>query len=68
MTIIRAIEIENFRSIKALSWLPREGINCIVGPGDGGKSTVLDAIDYCLGARRTLQAFVRLFGSGSGEH
>jgi putative ATP-dependent endonuclease of the OLD family len=55
MTLIRLIEIENFRSVKALNWQPREGINCLIGPGDSGKSTVLDAIDYCIGARRSLQ-------------
>ena len=26
-----------------------------MGPGDSGKSTVLDAIDLCLGARRNVQ-------------
>lgn len=54
MTLIRAVEIENFRSVKALKWLPGAGINCLVGPGDSGKTTILDAIDYCIGARRTL--------------
>jgi hypothetical protein len=29
------------------------GINCLIGPGDSGKSTVLDAIDLCLCARRS---------------
>lgn len=57
MPRIRKVEIENFRAIKALSWLPSNGINCLVGPGDSGKSTILDAIDYCLGARRNLQIF-----------
>lgn len=55
MTLIRVVEIENFRGVKQLKWLPCAGINCLVGPGDSGKSTVLDAIDYCIGARRTLQ-------------
>lgn len=55
MSRIRKIEIENFRSIKNLSWLPSSGINCLIGPGDSGKSTILDAIDFCLGARRNLQ-------------
>jgi putative ATP-dependent endonuclease of the OLD family len=55
MALIRAIAIENFRGVKSLAWRPREGINCLVGPGDSGKSTVLDAIDYCIGARRSLQ-------------
>jgi hypothetical protein len=52
---IRKIEIENFRCIKALKWQPSDGINCLIGPGDSGKSTILDAIDLCLGARRTVQ-------------
>jgi putative ATP-dependent endonuclease of OLD family len=55
MTVIRTIEIENFRGLKGLTWCPSEGINCLIGPGDSGKSTVLDAIDYCIGARRSLQ-------------
>lgn len=53
MTLIRAIDISNFRSIKKLTWLPFAGINCLVGPGDSGKSSILDAIDLCLGARRS---------------
>jgi predicted ATP-dependent endonuclease of OLD family len=52
---IRQIEIKNFRGISALTWDPTPGINCLVGPGDSGKSTILDAIDLCLGARRTVQ-------------
>lgn len=56
MARIRRIEIENFRSIHSLVWHPGPGINCLVGPGDSGKSTILDAIDWCLGARRTLSA------------
>ena len=55
MTAIRVVEIENFRGIKALRWCPTSGFNCLIGPGDSGKSTVLDAIDLCLGARRTIQ-------------
>ncbi len=51
---LRKIEISNFRGIRKLDWVPNAGINCFVGPGDSGKSTVLDAIDWCLGARRSL--------------
>lgn len=54
MALIRVLEIENFRVVKALRWLPGQGINCLIGPGDSGKSTILDAIDLCLGARRSL--------------
>lgn len=55
MVRIRKVEIWNFRSIRSFSWAPTDGINCLIGPGDSGKSTVLDAIDYCLGARRNLK-------------
>ncbi|SDK27937.1 MULTISPECIES: ATP-dependent nuclease [Bradyrhizobium] len=55
MPIIRKIEIANFRCLKKFSWEPSPGVNCIIGPGDTGKSSILDAIDYCLGARRNLQ-------------
>ncbi|MGJ5181859.1 ATP-dependent nuclease [Bradyrhizobium oligotrophicum] len=54
MALVRVLEIENFRAVKSLRWLPGPGINCLVGPGDSGKSTILDAIDLCLGARRSL--------------
>lgn len=55
MARIRAVEIRNFRGIKALTWYPAPGINCLIGPGDSGKSSILDAIDFCLGARRSVQ-------------
>ena len=53
MARIRHIEVRNFRCIHKLDWFPSSGINCLIGPGDGGKSSVLDAIDLCLGARRS---------------
>ena len=55
MARIRKIEITNFRGIQRLVWCPAPGINCLIGAGDSGKSTVLDAIDLCLGARRNVQ-------------
>jgi hypothetical protein len=54
MARIRKIEIENFRGIREFVWFPSAGINCLIGPGDSGKSSILDAIDYCLGARRNI--------------
>lgn len=51
---IRKVEIQNFRSIRSLTWYPVPGLNCLIGPGDSGKSTILDAIDICLGARRSV--------------
>ncbi len=53
MSMIRHIEVENFRAIKRLSWHPKPGLNCLIGPGDSGKSTLLEAIDLVLGARRS---------------
>ena len=55
MARVRAIEIRNFRGIKALTWYPAPGINCLIGPGDSGKSSIIDSIDLCLGARRNVQ-------------
>jgi putative ATP-dependent endonuclease of the OLD family len=55
MARIRKVEIQNFRSIKEFIWFPTAGINCLVGSGDSGKSSILDAIDFCLGARRNIQ-------------
>ncbi|HOY77922.1 MAG TPA: ATP-binding protein [Hyphomonadaceae bacterium] len=55
MARIRKLEIEGFRGVKSMSWCPNPGVNCLIGPGDSGKSTILDAIDWCIGARRSLQ-------------
>lgn len=52
MPTIRKIDIRNFRGIKHLSWMPGPGFNCLIGPGDSGKTSILDAVDLCLGARR----------------
>ena len=55
MPRIRKIEIKHFRGIQEVTWCPTAGINCLIGPGDSGKSSILDAIDLCLGARRNIQ-------------
>ncbi|ASY60554.1 MULTISPECIES: ATP-dependent nuclease [Sinorhizobium] len=52
MTVIRELEVRNFRGISHLKWWPSPGINCLIGPGDSGKSTILDAIDLCIGNRQ----------------
>jgi hypothetical protein len=54
MSRIRHLEITNFRGVRSLDWFPGDGINCLVGRGDSGKSTILDAIELCLGARRNV--------------
>jgi putative ATP-dependent endonuclease of the OLD family len=51
---IRHIEIRNFRGIKCLSWYVKGDFNCIIGPGDTCKTTILAALDYALSPRTTL--------------
>ncbi|HMM76015.1 MAG TPA: AAA family ATPase [Gammaproteobacteria bacterium] len=46
--IIRQLTIERFRGIKFLKWNPAPGLNVILGGGDVGKSTILDAIALLL--------------------
>lgn len=53
MSQIRHVEIKNFRVVKHLVWTPNPGLNCLIGAGDSGKSTILEAIDLALGARRS---------------
>ncbi|MDZ5450482.1 ATP-dependent nuclease [Labrys sp. ZIDIC5] len=45
------VEIRNFRGIKTLDWSPSPGMNCLIGPGDSTKTTVLDAIELTLNPR-----------------
>lgn len=45
---IRQITIKRYRGIEAFSWKPNPGINCLIGPGDSFKSTVLAAISLLL--------------------
>jgi putative ATP-dependent endonuclease of the OLD family len=45
---IRRLWIQNFRGITDLTWTPGPGLNAILGAGDSGKSTVLDAIALAL--------------------
>jgi putative ATP-dependent endonuclease of the OLD family len=49
---IRHIEIKHFRCIESFTWVPKPGLNCLIGPGDTGKSSVLDALDKCVGGRK----------------
>jgi len=45
---IYCLSIERFRSIKTLSWYPAKGVNVLLGGGDVGKTTILDAIGLLL--------------------
>lgn len=46
-TILR-LSIERFRGIESLFWLPDHHVNVILGGGDTGKTTILDAIGILL--------------------
>lgn len=48
---IRQLKISNFRGIAALDWKPGNSFCCLIGPGDSGKSTVLDAVESALSSR-----------------
>ena len=41
---IHRLTIERFRGVRDLKWYPAEGVNIILGGGDAGKTTVLDAL------------------------
>lgn len=47
---IRKLEIRRFRGLESLDWSPSRGMNLILGGGDVGKSTILDAISLLLSA------------------
>lgn len=42
------LSIERFRGISSLTWRPAPGVNMILGGGDVGKTTILDAIGLLL--------------------
>ena len=48
---IRHLQIENFRGIANLAWSPDDNFCCLIGRGDSGKSTILDALDAALNAK-----------------
>jgi putative ATP-dependent endonuclease of the OLD family len=46
--IIRRLSIQRFRSLRSMTWWPTAGVNFILGGGDVGKTTILDAIALLL--------------------
>ena len=45
---LRRLEITNFRGVRSLDWRHIGETAALVGPGDSGKSTVLDAVERVL--------------------
>lgn len=48
---IRQLKVTNFRGVAALDWKPGHSFCCLIGAGDCGKSTVLDAVEAALSSR-----------------
>ena len=49
MAILHSLEINNFRGIKDFKHdFHKSKLICLVGRGDSGKTTILDAISYVL--------------------
>src|SRR5437879_1432028 len=46
--IIYKLIIEKFRGLNTFEWRPHEGLNILLGGGDVGKTTILDAIGLLL--------------------
>lgn len=46
-TILK-LKIDRFRGLQALDWNPSSGMNIVLGGGDAGKTTILDAIALLL--------------------
>lgn len=53
---ILQIEIQNFRGIREMTWAPGPSVNCLIGPGDSTKTTILDALELCLNPRASFVA------------
>ena len=51
MARIFTIDIQNFRGIQEFHQKFHEGINCLIGRGDSGKSTILSAISVVLSSK-----------------
>lgn len=48
---IRHLRVSNFRGIASLEWTLGHPFCCLIGAGDSGKSTVLDAVEAALSSR-----------------
>jgi len=51
---IVALWVKNFRGIRELHWCPNQRANCLIGPGDSCKTTILDALDLLLAERQNV--------------
>src|SRR3989304_5588793 len=54
---IYRLAIERFRGVKTLLWHPSKDLNVILGGGDVGKTTILDAIGLLLSPTNPTSVF-----------
>ncbi|WP_294216232.1 ATP-dependent endonuclease [uncultured Sphingomonas sp.] len=54
MAAIRQVRVRRFRGVRETTWAPLSGLNAIIGAGDTGKSTLLDAVELALAPRRNM--------------
>ena len=45
---LKKISISRYRGIQRMVWHPSPGTNCLIGPADSGKSTILAALSLLL--------------------
>jgi putative ATP-dependent endonuclease of the OLD family len=60
--IIARLTIERFRGVASFTWQPAKGTNIVLGGGDAGKTTILDAIALLL---NPTNAAMRTFSGAS---
>lgn len=49
------LKVERFRGIHLLEWYPESRIACLIGPGDSTKTTILDALEFAISPRWSVQ-------------
>jgi hypothetical protein len=64
---IRHFLVRNFRGIASLECRPDHSFCCLIGPGDSGKSTILDAVEAVLSSRWFSFAEPDFFGCNTGN-
>ncbi len=64
-----AFKIENFKSIVNTGWvtLSKDGISCLIGQNESGKSAVLEALN-CFGSKTMQDDFIRNDMTSPGVH
>lgn len=68
MATLHHIRIQNFRGINTFEQKFNNGLTCIIGRGDSGKTTILDAISYVLSPKWIIHFYDSDFYMGNVEN